>query len=621
MSSPFHPLFPAPVAGAALGCLPGQASGELEVATLPGAARTATSQVKPIVVFVAGQAGSGKTLVMDVVHAALDRRGGALRVERDAYKTVHPHYSGFLTEDVRTAGVRVRPETYRWQAEVEAQARRHRYDVVAEEALADPVAFKGTLAAYRQAGYRIEVVALAVPEAVSQLGILDRYLRLAEEGRARYVSWDNHDACATALVDVLADIETEHLADRVVVVRRGTEVLYVNELTDRGQWARSPAARETLLAERARKWTPAETGAFRRQLAEADRRTHDPRLPEDWALAVRRDAERAAALAEPVRRIAQPRGEAPGVDYHRLTGEEHRWIFDNLILPDLAARTSPQDKPVVVYLMGQPGAGKTNMTRMVLRSLRGRPTRISGDDFKAAHPDYYQLLQDEPRAAGARIRADYRAWQVLAEQYVRERRSDAVIEIAPSSAATFLNAALLYRQAGYRVELVVLAVRAADSRQGTADRCAQMLQLGAAGRFTTASGHDMHFAALQEAVEAAEDVPVAELVTVMRRDGSVLYRNERASGESWVRPAGAVHALVSEHNRPYTDQEAARFWAIQRRLRSQLPLYRRDLEQIAQLARPLMPEHLLPYRLRGPADVAALPARNYESCSSLSRAE
>ncbi|MFE7358156.1 zeta toxin family protein [Streptomyces sp. NPDC057543] len=72
---------------------------------------------------------------MDLVHAALDRRGGAVRVERDAYKAIHPHYQGFLAEDVRTAGVRVRPETYRWQAEVEGYARACRFDVVAEEAL------------------------------------------------------------------------------------------------------------------------------------------------------------------------------------------------------------------------------------------------------------------------------------------------------------------------------------------------------------------------------------------------------------------------------------------------------------------------------------------------------
>lgn len=124
-----------------------------------------------------------------------------MRVNRDAYKAAHPRYTAFLAEDVRTAGVRVRPETYDWQAEVEAHARAGRYDVVAEEALADPAAFKATAAAYRQAGYHIEFVALAVPEAISQLGVLDRYLRLAEEDRARYVSWDNHDACARALVE------------------------------------------------------------------------------------------------------------------------------------------------------------------------------------------------------------------------------------------------------------------------------------------------------------------------------------------------------------------------------------------------------------------------------------
>ncbi|MFF4756611.1 zeta toxin family protein [Streptomyces sp. NPDC002514] len=121
----------------------------------------------------AGQAGSGKTLVMDLVHTALEQWGGAVRVDRDTYKTLHPHYNTFLTEDVLTAGVRVRPETYRWQAEVEAHARVRRFDVVAEEALADPAGWLATLAVYRAAGYRVEVVALAVPEAVSQLGVLE----------------------------------------------------------------------------------------------------------------------------------------------------------------------------------------------------------------------------------------------------------------------------------------------------------------------------------------------------------------------------------------------------------------------------------------------------------------
>ncbi|TGG78529.1 Zeta toxin family protein [Streptomyces albus] len=546
---------------------------------LPGAVHGAVPQEHPVVVFVAGQAGSGKTAVMDLVQTALQPRGGAVRVDRDAYKAVHPRYAAFLAEDVRTAGVKVRPETYRWQAEVEAHARACRYDVVAEEALADPAAWRSSAAAYRQAGYRVEFVAL--PE-------------------------------------VLADIEARHLADRVVVVRRAAEVLYANELALDGRWSRPAGAREVLLAERSRPWSAAETGVFRRQLADADRRAYDPRLPEDWSLAVRRNAERAAALAEPLRRTAQARTAAPGVDYHRLSAEEHRWIFDELIVPDLLARSTPQERPIVVYVMGQPGAGKTRMTPMLRRTLRGRPVRISGDDFKAAHPDYLQLLKEEPRTAGERIRADYRAWQALAEQYVRERRSDAVVETAPASAASFVNSAMLYRQAGYRVELVVLAVRAADSLQGTADRYAQVSSYGASPRFTTTSGHDTHFAALPDAVAAAEDPLVADAITVLRRDATVLYRNERSLRGEWVHPAGAAAALLIEQSRPYTAAEAARFWATHRRLCMAMPHYRDALADIAQRARPLMPPHLQPYRLPGPAAVAALPARPYEAGDSRS---
>ncbi len=575
---------------------------------LPSALGGVVSQRCPVVVFVAGQPGSGKTLVVDLVHRALERRGGAVRVDRDVYKDVHPRYADFLGEDVRTAGVRVRPETYRWQAEVEARVRADRYDAVVEAPLPDAQGFLNEVAAYRQAGYRIEVVALAVPEAVSQLGVLDRYLRLADEGRARYVSWDNHDACAAALVDTLRMVETAHLVDRVFVVRRAAEaleVMYSNDLGPDGVWCRPEGAAEAVLAERKRPWDARETGLFRRQLADADRRVYDHKLPEDWSLAVRRDAERAAALAEPVRRIAQPRREAPGVDYHRLSADEHKWVFDELIVPSLLGRITPQEKPVAVYVVGQPGAGKTRAAQMVRRTLRS-PAHITGDDFKFSHPDYLQLLREEPRTASARIRADYRAWQAQAEAYVRERRGDVVIEVTPSSAAGFVADASLYRQAGYRVELVVLAVRAADSRQGTAARYTKVSRRGVPARFTTVVGHDAHFAVLPQVVAMAEQLSVVDEVLVMRRDTHPLYRNAQDGQGRWAGRPAAELALVAEQARPYTLEEAARFWATQRWLLAAMPQYRDDLIAIGALACPLMPAQQ-PRHLPTYAPAAALP--------------
>ncbi|OIJ87371.1 Zeta toxin family protein [Streptomyces sp. MUSC 14] len=569
----------------------------------------AVPQTRPVVVYVLGQPGSGKTTVIDLVHAALTARGGAVRVDRDTYKNVHPRYGRYLAEDVRTAGVRVRPETYRWQAVVEARVREGRYDTVVEVPVSRPQEFLASVAADRQAGCWVEVVALAVSWAVSQSSTLERDLRLIQEGRApRYVSWDNHDTCADALVPTLAAVEAGHLADRVFVIRRGTEaaldVVYANELGPGGRLLRPADAAGAVLTEWRRPWSARETGRVRRQLAAAERRLADPALPEDWALALSRTSERAAALAKPVRRIAQPRREAPGVDYHRLSVEEHKWIYDELIVPSQGPIT-PQEQPVVIYVLAQPGAGKSRAARMVLNSLRD-PSHITGEIFKTAHPDYLRLLREEPRTASARIRPDYRTWQAWYEDHVRRCRGDVVVELTPESPAQFVARAAADRQAGYRTGLVVLAVREADSRQSTATRYAQVSRLGGAPRFTTVAGHDASFAVLPATVALAEQMSVVDEVMVMRRDTHLLYRNRLTDQGHWSRsPAGDL-AVIGEHYRPYTEAEAAQFWANQRWLHAAMPQYRDDLVAIAGLACPLMPAQR-PQQLGTPAPVAALP--------------
>ncbi|MET9819770.1 zeta toxin family protein [Streptomyces sp. NPDC006355] len=291
---------------------------------------------------------------------------------------------------------------------------------------------------------------------------------------------------------------------------------------------------------------------------------------EDRRLAVQRDSERAAAWSELVRRIAP----AP-----------------------------------------QAGAGR----RLPPAFVRRAPTRLVGDDFKASHPDYYQLLRDDPRSAGAAIRADYKAWFAQAEEYVRLRRGDVLIEATPGSTEEFFASPLPFATTGYPVELVVLAVREADSRLATALRYAWALQRGGTGRFTTRAGHDVCFRPLADVVAVAERHPQIAAVTVIRRDGHALLRHEGAGAgrASW--------ALAAERLRPYTDQEAAAFLRLHQSLRRALPQHRDELVEIAALARPLMPPRVQPARIGRPhSPVWPLPvprrAGGYESSSSLSRA-
>ncbi|WP_030019406.1 zeta toxin family protein [Streptomyces monomycini] len=571
--------------------------GILSTVILPVYTKGAVVQERPVVVFVAGPPGAGKSAVADLVHEVLARRGGAVRIGSDLYKPLHPAYAALLAADDRRAGVAVRTDTRRWQEGVEAYVRRHRLDAVVETALADADSFRAAAAAYRAAGHRIEVAVLAVPEAVSQLSVLERYLGQVEAaGAGRYVSFGNHDLCSRALLGTLRVIEAEGLADRITVFRRDRGVLASTELNGAARGGEGTVA--AVAAERLRPWTARETQCFRQAMSGAQQRVHPARISRERHLAVAQGIERAFALSEPMRRIAQIREEPPGVDYHRLSHDEHHWIFNELIVPGYLGDIVPQEQPVVVYVMGQPGAGKTEAANVVEHALRGRsPVRLSGDDLKAMHPDYHQLLQDSPRGAGAAIRADYRAWMAESEAYVRQRRGDLVIEMAPGSPEDFLRSAIPAAQAGYRVEVVLLGVRAADSRQGTAHRYARALRHGLPGRFTSRHGHDRCFTALTDVARTAERHPAVDSVLVLRRDHTAVYRTERPASGTSAGPGRAAAALATERQRPYTAREAAGFLSVHRELRAALPQYRDELADILAAARRLMPAHLQPPRL------------------------
>ncbi|MEU0025984.1 zeta toxin family protein [Streptomyces sp. NPDC006335] len=258
-------------------------------------------------------------------------------------------------------------------------------------------------------------------------------------------------------------------------------------------------------------------------------------------------------------------------------------IFEQRIRPDYDPVVSRED-PRLVCLAAQPGAGKTDNRHLV--SSGREATRICGDDFKIAHPRYLELLAADPRTAGERIRPVYQEWQRRMESLVRDLRGDVVIELSPGPDRKFLDDAALYRAAGYRVELVVLAVRQADSRQGISLRYARALTSPQA-RFTSVAGHDVCFTALAEVLAAVERESAVHSLKVVRRDGTVLHHSERDAAGHLGR--GAVEALRREWERPYTRDEAEVFLENQEELHRTLPEYGAEWDDIAALAGRLMP--------------------------------
>ena len=60
----------------------------------------------------------------------------------------------------------------------------------------------------------------------------------------------------------------------------------------------------------------------------------------------------------------------------------------------LLRRCQSHDRPRAVLLAGQPGAGKTELSTMLISQLDGDAAFINGDDYRRYHPNYRALYAE-----------------------------------------------------------------------------------------------------------------------------------------------------------------------------------------------------------------------------------
>ncbi|MET9847853.1 zeta toxin family protein [Streptomyces ossamyceticus] len=559
----------------------------LSTRILPAFLSHAAPSARPRVLVVAGAPGSGKTTAADRLQPLMIPH--AVRICSDLLKAEHPGYAPALASDEHHAGLVVRADTRRWAQALAARARLLGADTVEETALDDPQALRLLSEAYRLAGYRIHLLVLDIPDAVGQLRITARHLQQARQfGAVRYVSATHRTACANRLLDTLALAESERLADRVTVLGHLDRVLYRNALI-RGIWTGPQGAAVAVATARKQMWADRIQTGFERAAADVARRLREERLADHQRQTGTEDLETARLLAARQRPV--PDG---GKGFGCLPHGQRQRIFERDIVPVHLSGITAHDDPHAIYVMSQPGGNKSLRSRDILNQHRTRvPALISSDYLKAAHPEYRRLLRDNPRTAGAIIRADYRFWRDQAEAHVREQRGDVVIEMAPGTLEEFCSSVAGFATAGYRITLVVVAVRAADSRQATARRYLQQIRQKLPARFTSARGHDQCFTAVAACTALAVHDPAINTIKVVDRDGRSLHAGPGSITDGST-AGSAPAALDAERSRRYTRSEAELFRGHQAELVAHLPQYWAELDDIATLAAPLLPPESQP---------------------------
>ncbi|KAI8169802.1 hypothetical protein KHU50_005970 [Colletotrichum sp. SAR 10_65] len=245
----------------------------------------------------------------------------------------------------------------------------------------------------------------------------------------------------------------------------------------------------------------------------------------------------------------------PDLSHHILPEPVSKEIFQTQILPaDLPATLTPHPtraRPLAVLIVGQTGAGKTRTAPAVLSAMNriNPPAHFIADVYKAHHPSYLTLISSpNPAHASPATGPDARKWLAMAAAEAISRKLDVLLESACRHPDDFRDLARMFGEAGYRVEVVVMAVPAALSRLGILHRFYERLPEAGSGnlpiRLTPVKIHDDSYAGLMSVAEWIDEVDYIDRVLVVRRGNLVACSDDK--NETAGRPYVEGHELEVE---------------------------------------------------------------------------
>lgn len=257
-----------------------------------------------LLVYTAGQPGSGKSQANARATLA---RPSLVSVIGDDLRPFHPDYGRLMREDPGSMPRVTAQAAGRWVEMSANYLRERRADVLIETTLRSPTAMMRTITAFRQAGYVVELHALAVPPEVSRLGTIERYLRQAQEsGAGRWTPSSIHDEAFVRAPYTIRELVQSGVIDRLVIENRTGATLFeqacieAESLADAGH----AAAAELKLARHLDRLTSTEaihwlTVADTAAQACAHHPAWDPDVIATITRVVTQDARRIAQLAYP----------------------------------------------------------------------------------------------------------------------------------------------------------------------------------------------------------------------------------------------------------------------------------------------------------------------------------
>lgn len=151
-----------------------------------------------------------------------------------------------------------------------------------------------------------------------------------------------------------------------------------------------------------------------------------------------------------------------------------------------------QQNPQAFVLGGQPGAGKSNLTKNIQQKMQENVIEINGDNFRKYHPNYKEFQekykQDSPKytAAFAAALTEAILQKAIAEKY------NIVIEGTFRTAQTPINTLQNFKNNGYETNVLIQTCNCDVSWNSCLERYEKMLEVNPKeARYTDKAHHDL----------------------------------------------------------------------------------------------------------------------------------
>ncbi|MBO1740735.1 zeta toxin family protein [Leifsonia sp. TF02-11] len=215
-----------------------------------------------------------------------------------------------------------------------------------------------------------------------------------------------------------------------------------------------------------------------------------------------------------------------------LTPDELEAVYRTEIRPVLfKAAAGGEEKPTLVLLGGQPGAGKSRATARILAEHPGMAA-VTGDDLRIFHSGYRTLVAEHPEQVGAALAESTRVWVRAALTDALEQHRSLLLEGTFGDPDVTLATAARFRDAGFQVRIVAIASPRVLSVVSAASRYLRDRQAGNPARFTRLSAHDRGYHGTTRLIGNLGEAAPADRVTIISRNGNTLFDRQDAFADA-----------------------------------------------------------------------------------------